>query len=198
MLSNEILNKIEEEIQKGFLIVFPTDSLYALGGSIRNEQAVQSVFTIKKRPYSVPLPVGVSNFKMLHEIAVITPLAKILSSHFFPGLLTLVLDQKNVSPLITSNGESIAVRIPNDAIALQIIEKTGPLTLTSANLHKTKTPSGVAEIKKMFPTDKISRFIDDGIRFGITSTIVDARGNKPRILRKGFIPEADILGVVDR
>ncbi|OYT29999.1 threonylcarbamoyl-AMP synthase [Thermoplasmatales archaeon ex4572_165] len=196
MISISKHSKINEAIKNGFLVVYPTDTLYALGANVFDEKAVHQVFSIKKRPLSLPIPIAVSSVEMLKEIAILTPLGKILAEHFLPGPLTLILENKSVSTVVTANKKTIAVRIPDDPIALNLIEKTGPLTVTSANIHDQLTPTTIYEIRNMFKSESIVTYIDDGERNGLASTIVDVTSNVPMILRKGTISSDEIDAVV--
>jgi len=178
-----------EAIKDQKLIVYPTDTLYGLGSTINSENAIQSIFTVKHRPFSMPLPVAVSDRKMLSNCVELTPLARHLAEAFFPGKITLVCQKKkNISDLITSNKNTVAIRIPDDEIALQLISKTGPLIATSANIHGKPTPAFVSEIRKLFKPSVVEVFVDDGPRQGQPSTIIDVTGSHPVILREGSIP----------
>jgi L-threonylcarbamoyladenylate synthase len=189
--------KIKKALDNGQLIVYPTDTLYALGASIFNEEAVKQVFSIKHRPSSLPLPIAVSSVEMMKTYTIVTTLAERLIEEFLPGPLTLILENKSIPKGISANKTTIAVRIPNDSIALDLLEKTGPLTATSANIHSQSPLSTIKEIKQIFTTSSIVPiFIDGGIRKGLPSTIVDATTNKPLILREGVISSKDIHGKV--
>jgi len=196
MISISKNSKINKSIKKGFLIVYPTDTLYALGANIFDEKAVHQVFSIKKRPLSLPLPIAVSSIEMLKEIAFLTPLGKILAEHFLPGSLTLVLENRSVSTAVTANKKTIAVRIPDDPIALDLIENVGPLTVTSANIHDQQTPTTISEIRNMFKSESVVTYIDDGERKGLASTIVNVTSKVPVILRTGTISSDEIDAVV--
>jgi L-threonylcarbamoyladenylate synthase len=115
---------------------------------------------------------------------------------FLPGPLTLVLEKTTVSSRITSEKTSVAIRIPDDSIALALLKKAGPLTVTSANIHNQPTPETIDGIRNMFISKAIVAYIDDGIRNESPSTIVDARDDRPVILRKGSISVEQIDAVV--
>jgi len=150
MISASKIDKLKRALDQGFLIVYPTDTLYALGANIFSKKAIDQVFSLKLRPITLPLPIAVSSIEMIEKIAYLTPLAHRVMNHFLPGPLTVVLKNKSVPSKVTSHNDTIAIRIPDDPIALEIIRKTGPLTVTSANLHDHQTPTTVAEIRNMF------------------------------------------------
>jgi L-threonylcarbamoyladenylate synthase len=195
ILKNEFFDIINA-LNKDYLVVYPTDTLYALGAKIFSKKAIQNVFLLKERPLTLPLPVAVASVHELQKIAVITPLAKILIKYFLPGSLTLVLENRMVPSYITANKKTVAIRIPNDPLALNLLKKTGPLTVTSANIHNQKTPSSVAQIRNIFKSETIAAYIDDGIREGLSSTIVDVTSEIPKIIRKGTITINEINAVV--
>lgn len=196
MITSSKYDRLADAINQGFLVIYPTDTLYALGAKVDIPQAVELVFVLKQRPRSLPLPVAVASMEMMEEIAVVTPLAKSLIGSFLPGPLTIVLEKRMVSSKITAGTSTVALRIPDDPIALALLKKTGPLTVTSANIHNHPTPETVEEIRNMFISSAIVAYIDDGIRRGSPSTIVDARNDRPVILRKGSISIEQIDAVV--
>src|SRR5512136_3427857 len=104
-------------LKKGELIIYPTDTLYALGADIYNETAVRKVFDIKQRPYSVPIPVAVPSIQAIETIAYMNDAAYQISNKFLPGTLTIILKKKlSVPDIVTSVTDTIAVRIPNHPI----------------------------------------------------------------------------------
>jgi len=183
-------------LKQGNLVVYPTDTLYALGADVFNDAAVRCVFQIKKRPFSLPLPVAVASYEQMDQISFLTKTARILLNEFLPGALTLVLKKRKVlSDLLTGNQNTVAVRIPDDIIALRLLDDYGPLTVTSANIHNEKTPYSVSDIKKIFSSN-ISCYLDSGVRMGEPSTIVDCTMDPPKILRAGSISSDVILSKV--
>lgn len=191
------LKQALETLRKGQLIVYPTDTLYALGADAYNQDAIEAVFRLKRRPFSLPLPVAVGTIEQIKEIAVLTPLAKKIITYFLPGSLTIVVEKKSVLPdLLTGNKKTVAIRIPNDVIALELVKAFGPLTVTSANIHKEKTLYSVDEIQTIFSPGDVSYYIDDGPRSAQPSTIIDCTKVPPKILREGSISLDDIVSKV--
>ena len=190
-LSNAII-----ALKTGKLIVYPTDTLYALGTDIFNDNGVKHVFTVKKRPFSNPLPVAVADFAAISKIAYTNDVVKKIVERFLPGPLTIILLKKeSVSKLVTGGLDKIAVRIPNNNIALELLSAFGPLIVTSANVHEKKTPYVIKDIMMQFTTD-ISVYLDDGRLDAKPSTIVDLTLEKPRIVRKGSIAQEEILDAI--
>ena len=181
---NTISNAIVA-LKAGNLIVYPTDTLYALGADIFNDGSVTKVFTVKKRPFSNPLSVAVADFEAISKIAYTNEFVKQVVERFLPGSLTIILRKKeSVSRLVTGGLDNIAVRIPDNKIALKLLSAFGPLTVTSANVHGKKTPYVIKDIMMQFTTD-ILVYLDDGRLDAKPSTIVDLTLEKPRIVRKG-------------
>jgi len=188
------LKRAIELLRNGQLVVYPTDTLYALGADAYNEDAIEAVFRLKRRPRSLPLPVAVGTIEQIKLIAVLTPLAKKIITHFLPGSVTIVVESKQVLPdILTANKRTIAIRIPKDMIALELVKMFGPLTVTSANIHKEKTPGSVHEIQTIFSPMDVSYYIDDGPRCGRPSTIIDCTSDHPKILREGSISLDEIV-----
>ena len=193
-MHEDVITQAVEAVRKGRLIVYPTDTLYGLGSSISESKAIDTIFTVKHRPKSLPLPVAVSDIQMLSTCVELTPLAEHLAERFLPGKITLVCKKKTIIlDSISAGKTTVAIRIPDDPIALHIIKKTGPLIATSANIHGQSTPALISEIRKLFKPGIVEVYIDDGLRQGKPSTIVDVTGSHPIILREGSIPANRIL-----
>mgnify|MGYP005840194835 CR=1 FL=1 len=191
------LSKAIAALRNGQVIVYPTDTLYGLGADIFNDEAVKKVFKIKKRGKNKPLPVAVANIKELEKIAIIDEISKHLIKTFLPGKLTIVLKKKdNVSDLVTCGLDKVAIRIPNNKIALYLLSKFGPLTATSANIHGEKPPININEISLQLRFSDIAVYIDDGVLDGKPSTIVDMTLKPFKIIRKGAISEKEIMEVI--
>jgi len=181
-------------LRHGNLVVYPTDTLYGLAADIFNEDAIRRVFDIKKRPLDVPLPVAVSTVDEMETVAVVNGKARRLAERFLPGPLTLILQKQSCVPaVVTGERDNIAVRIPDHTIALALLSQYGPLTVTSANVHGTETPSIINEIKMQFNTNDIAAYLDAGRLVGLPSTIVDVTTECPKILREGRISKQAIL-----
>jgi L-threonylcarbamoyladenylate synthase len=196
MLRNR-LSKAIEALKNGRVVVYPTDTLYAFGVNIYDHNAVRKVFKIKKRPHDIPIPVAVPNINEMKKIAIVNHTARVLANHFIPGSFTLVLDKKNIVPdIVTSGLKKIAIRIPNNKIALDLLAKSGPLSVTSANIHGMKTPDNIKDLKMQFSKDDIGVYLDYGILKGKPSTIVDVSSIETKIIREGSIKKHDVLAVI--
>ncbi|MBN1280823.1 MAG: threonylcarbamoyl-AMP synthase [Candidatus Thermoplasmatota archaeon] len=183
-------------LHQGDLVIYPTDTLYALGADVFNEHAVQNVFTLKHRPFSLPLPVAVASHQDIETVAILNPAAEKISKALLPGPLTLLLHKKpSIPPLVTSGQDTIAVRIPNHPVALQLLSDYGPLTVTSANLHSEKTPALISDILIQLHAPHLVS-LNAGRLAGAPSTLVDLTTPTPRIIREGPITEHQLLEVL--
>lgn len=176
-------------LQSGDLVVYPTDTLYALGALIANESAVQKIYKVKGRPYNCPLPVAVADITAIDKIAIMNKQAQRLARFFLPGPLTLVLRKRETVPPFVSC-DTVAVRVPNNPIARKLLRKAGPLTATSANCHNGSPPVTIDHAKKQLGS-QVSCFLDGGSLLGIPSTIVDVATDF-LILREGAIPAQEV------
>lgn len=180
-------------LKRGEVIVFPTETLYGLGADALNQAAVDSVFRLKGRDPSTPIPVLVADRAMLGELVdAIPPLASQLMERFWPGPLTLVLPARaNLpKPLLNATG-GVGVRISSQPMATQLVQALGrPLTATSANPTGGEPARTLIEAKKYF-SDSVQTFIDGGTLTSNTgSTVAEVQGERLRIIREGDITAA--------
>lgn len=185
--------RAKQLLREGKAVVYPTDTLYGLGVNALDENAVRSVYEIKKRPHTLPLPIAVSGIDAVDSYAYVNEPARIIAHHFLPGALTLVLKKKPVIPDAVAR-ETIAIRIPDNRIALQLAREF-PITATSANLHGGTDPQTIDTARKQLG-EKVALYIDVGTLPGVPSTVVDVSDGRVRILRKGMVKEYDIYRCV--
>jgi len=182
-------------IKKGEIVAFPTETVYGLGASAYNEDAVKKIFIAKGRPQDNPLIVHISSPIDAIEIAKEIPdEAYVLWEMFSPGPLTLVLNKKSIIPdIVTAGYQTVGIRIPNNEIALSLISKSGlPLAAPSANLSGRVSPTEAIHVYKDL-NGRIPLIIDGGrCNIGIESTVLDLTKNTPTILRPGFISPEQI------
>jgi len=185
-----------QALKEGEPIIYPTDTLYALGADIYNETAVKKVFTIKHRPFSIPLPVAVSSIKEIETVAFMNEAAWKIGEKFLPGTITIILKKKpSVPAIVTAGSDTIAIRIPHHPIALRLLCKYGPLTVTSANIHQKKTKGIIKDILQQLETS-IPVCLHDGRKEKPPSTIIDLTIKRPRVVREGSIREKELLDVI--
>ncbi|QIX27438.1 threonylcarbamoyl-AMP synthase [Nocardioides sp. JQ2195] len=186
-------------VRNGDLVVFPTDTVYGLAADAFSEEAVRSLLAAKGRGREMPPPVLVSTATTLDALAVEVPAwAKALVERFWPGPLTVVCKQQpSLRWDLGDTRGTVAVRMPDEAVALAVLERTGPLAVSSANL--TGQPAALdADSADDMLGDKVAVIIDGGRSRGeVPSTIVDATGEQGRILRRGAISLDELNEVLE-
>lgn len=181
-------------VERGGVIIYPTETLYGIGALASSEKSAEKVFDIKGRPHGSPIPVLGRDITMLERLVEFNKTAASLAEEFWPGPLTLVLkDKGNLPPLITAGTGKAAVRVSAHPFVIRLFnELDSPVTSTSAN------PSGglnLLEFKEIFDTfnGKVELIIDSGnIPPSKGSTVVDATTIPPGIIREGDITFRDL------
>jgi len=186
----EAIERAAAVLRRGGLVAFPTETVYGLGADALNPQAVLRIFAVKGRPADNPLIVHVAEKAQLHEVARAIPEpAWALVERFWPGPLTLVLPRHERVPLETTGGlETVAVRMPDSAIALALIRALGrPIAAPSANLSGRPSPTAAEHVYEDL-RGRIELILDGGpTRIGVESTVLDLTTSPPTILRPGGI-----------
>jgi tRNA threonylcarbamoyl adenosine modification protein (Sua5/YciO/YrdC/YwlC family) len=183
-----------QTVQRGGLVVLPTDTVYGIGADAFDHAAVQALLDAKGRGREMPPPVLISAATTLAALATRVPsYVEALTEAFWPGPLTLVCEQQ---PSLTWDlGETrgtVAVRMPDHEIALALLERTGPLAVSSANLSGLPAATEAAAADGMLG-DSVEVVLDGGPSpKGEASTILDVRGDRPRLLRLGALSTADL------
>lgn len=187
-----------DEIKSGGVVGFPTETVYGLGASALNESAIAKIFECKGRPSDNPLIVHIGSIQQIYELASeVTPLGKKLAEHFMPDAITLVFNKKSHIPSVVTGGlDTVALRIPNNQIAIDFINACGvPLAAPSANLSTTPSPTLASHVYSDLK-GRIKYVLDGGAcQIGLESTVVDVRGETPIILRTGGVSKEQIEAV---
>lgn len=182
-------------IQEGGIVIFPTETVYGIGVNGLNETAIKKLYEVKQRPINKPISLLVNSIEMIEKVAKdITEIEYDLIKRFLPGPLTIVLKKKDIVPdIVTAGFDTIGIRMPENEIALKLIEYAGvPIATPSANISGRPSGTNLKAIIKDF-NDKVDYFIDGGIsKIGVASTIVQVVNDNPYILRKGKISEEQI------
>lgn len=181
-------------VQRGLLIVMPTDTVYGVAADAFDETAVRALLAAKGRGRELPPPVLVSAVATLDALAVRVPQwARALAEELWPGALTLVCHQQpSLQWDLGDTRGTVAVRVPDHELALEILERTGPLAVSSAN--RTGMPAATdAEQAEEMLGEAVEVVVDGGeAPLGEASTIIDATGEIPRLLRVGAVSMADL------
>jgi len=192
-------------IIEGKLIVFPTNSVYGLGGDPLNLSLIERIYNIKFRERSKGFLLLVSDFDEAVKIAEFNDIAKKLAQHFWPGQLTLILKRKepNIIPLeVTASQDTIGLRVPENKVILKILEilkkrgRFGGIIGTSANYSGEPPSISGAEVAKKF-LGTIDYILDSGkSQSQIPTTIVDCTSEELKFLRIGKISEEEIRSIL--
>lgn len=184
------LARAAQILREGGLVAFPTETVYGLGGDARNSLAVAGIYEAKGRPRFNPLIVHCADLAMAETFAVFDTRARSLAAAFWPGPLTLVLtlrDDTGLSPLVTAELDTVAIRIPAHPVAQSLIRAfAGPLAAPSANPSGKVSPTRASHVAQGL-SGRIAAILDGGpCAVGVESTILGLAG-PPTLLRPGGI-----------
>ena len=192
------------------MVVFPTETVYGLGGDAFSDDAVDKIYAAKGRPSDNPLIVHICDISQLSLLASsVSPKAALLMEHFWPGPLTLIFDKSpNVGGKVTAGLDTVAVRFPSNETAQRLIAESGTLVAApSANLSGSPSPTVCSDvIDDLY--GRVDYIIDGtGCEIGLESTVVDVSGDRTVVLRPGavtlemiqkLIPDAELdAGLID-
>ncbi len=178
----------------GGVVLLPTDTVYGLAALPASAAAVETLYRIKNRPRSRPLPVMVADPQDLAGlgVAVNRRAAGLLASPFMPGPLTLALGfGEGPRPAWLAGRVEMAIRIPDDTWLRQLLRRCGPLYVTSANPHGLPTLETPGEILATLP-EQPAMVVDDGPRQMVPSTLVNCCSEPPVVEREGAVPLASL------
>ena len=187
-----------DAVQRGDLVVLPTDTVYGVGADAFSPVAVSNVLAAKGRGRDMPSPVLVGSWQTLDGLVLTMPAAaRELIEAFWPGGLTLVVE--HAPSLAWDLGDSrgtVAVRMPLHPVALEVLTATGPMAVSSANLTGHAPPPTAVEARDQLG-DAVEVYLEAGPSAGqVPSTIVDLTGEPPRVLREGAIALGELREVV--
>lgn len=199
---DEALEKIDqaaEILKNGGLVAFPTETVYGLGANALDAEAVAKIYQAKGRPSDNPLIVHIARASNIGELTpILTPKVIRLIDNFWPGPLTIILPKKPDVPDITTGGlNTVAIRMPDDPIALELIKKAGcPVAAPSANLSGRPSPTRGSHVVDDLNGKVDAILIGGDCRVGIESTVLDLTSDQPTILRPGIITADNIEAVI--
>ncbi|MFG2882725.1 L-threonylcarbamoyladenylate synthase [Streptomyces sp. NPDC048297] len=193
------IEKAAGVLRAGGLVAFPTETVYGLGADAEDSAAVARVFQVKERPPSHPLIVHIGGAEHLGDWAEdVSPTARLLAEHFWPGPLTLVLRRGRRVPLEATGGlRTVAVRVPDHPVARALLSAFGGgVAAPSANRFGSVSPTTAGHVRAELG-DAVDFVLDGGsCEVGVESTIVDATGEIPSILRPGGVTREDLEEVL--
>lgn len=178
-----------EIIKKGGLVVFPTETVYGLGADAFNEDAVKQIFKAKGRPQDNPLIVHISSLDQVKDIAREIPEEFYrVAERFMPGPISIILRKSERIPMtVTAGGDTVAIRMPENSIARDLIARSSPLAAPSANKSKHVSPTTAQHVYDDL-NGEVDLIIDGGsCTVGIESTVLDLTTDTPTVLRPGAV-----------
>ena len=192
-INEEELENVIKVIVDGGVVIFPTDTVYGVAANSLDETAIKKLFDLKERNDNKPICVLTSSVDKIKKIAYVRDEEQKIIDKYMPGALTIILDKKEiVSDVLTSGLKTVGVRIPNNEIALRILDKLEyPLATTSANISGMEAAVKKEDLVKEFD-GKVDIIIDGGITdLKVSSTIVKIKNNEIEVLRQGTIKITD-------
>ena len=194
----DIIEKAATVLQQGGLVVFPTETVYGLGGNATDPQAAKAIYEAKGRPSDNPLIIHVADPADAEPYAVTCDAYYRLARHFMPGPLTVILPKKETIPLSVTGGlDSVAVRCPSHPVARALIRAAGvPIAAPSANRSGRPSPTCAAHAAEDL-CGRVEMILDGGeCEVGLESTIVKLEGDKGVLLRPGAVTPDDLRAVL--
>jgi L-threonylcarbamoyladenylate synthase len=185
-------------VQAGQLVVLPTDTVYGIGADAFDTTAVTDLLAAKGRGRDMPVPVLVGSWSTIDGLVTYVPAqTRSLIEAFWPGGLTLVVE--HAPSLAWDLGDSrgtVAVRMPLHPVALELLERTGPMAVSSANRSGQSAALTAEEAQEQL-AGSVQVYLDGGpARVGVASTIVDVTTETPRVLREGAVTVEALRRVV--
>ncbi|HEX7352441.1 L-threonylcarbamoyladenylate synthase [Brachybacterium sp.] len=187
-----------DAVRGGDLIVLPTDTVYGIGADAFSPDAVEALLEAKGRGRDTPPPVLIGDHAVLLALAADLPgYVEDLAEALWPGALTLILTaQRSLTWDLGETRGTVALRMPEDEVALELLRRTGPLAVSSANRHGKPAAQSVLDAATQLG-DSVEVYLDGGpARIGASSTILDTTVTPAEIVREGAVTKEQIIAVV--
>jgi tRNA threonylcarbamoyl adenosine modification protein (Sua5/YciO/YrdC/YwlC family) len=177
-------------------VVLPTDTVYGVAARPDVPGAVEAIFRVKARAQEKPLPILGADLDTLAAVAAFDERARALAARFWPGALTMVLPRASDwrHHLGGSDDGTVAVRVPDSAMTRLLLERSGPLAVTSANISG-DAPATSVDAARSALGDAVAVYLDGGRCGGLASTVVSLVG-EPEILRTGGIDATELADLL--
>ncbi len=198
--SNDFLKKVLTHIKAGHPIVFPTDTVYGIGVSIKKEENLKKLFEIKKRREDKPIALMCSSIEVAKKYLTFTKIEISLAEKLYPGPITMLLKRKKTLPnWYYPSFEKIGLRIPENEIALKILSAYNDvLAVTSANYSNEKPAFNCREANFYFGKFDDVLIVDGGnVKGKVPSTVFEAEGNIIKTIRSGPLSKLEIEKIKD-
>lgn len=184
-------------LERGGLVIFPTDTVYGVGAQAYNEDAIRKLFVVKEREFAKPIPLLIANMAAFPKVTRnLSQTAQRLANKFWPGPLTLIVERATDIPDILTRDDSVGVRAPDHPFITELLAQAGPLAVTSANLSGQPSVCDPSDLSVEF-SQRVDLTIDAGrTPGGRASTVVDCTVEPIRLLRDGPIRFEELLEAV--
>ncbi|RPI03903.1 MAG: threonylcarbamoyl-AMP synthase [Calditrichaeota bacterium] len=197
---SHLIEQAARVLKKGGVIGYPTETIYGIGCNAFDVKAVERIYQLKNRDRSKAMIIIAGDMVQVHELVQVIPeAAEKLIENFWPGPLTLILQASSrFEDFPFSKSRTIAVRIPDCSICLELLKETGfPIVSTSANRSNEPAATTAEEVKEAFG-DQLDLIINGGATpDNLPSTLVDFTRTPARIVREGAISSLEIYTVLD-
>ncbi|MFN2595307.1 MAG: L-threonylcarbamoyladenylate synthase [Actinomycetota bacterium] len=192
-MANKAIDQAIAALDDRLCVVMPTDTVYGIAARPEHPEAVALVFALKGRPEDKPLPVLGASLADLSTVVAFDDRAVRVAARWWPGPLTVVLPRSDGFEHDLGGGPDapVAVRIPAHPLARELLDRSGPLAVTSAN-RSGQEPAGDIDVARAAFGDEIPVYLDGGIAHGRASTVFDLTGD-PRVLRVGAVEKDQLL-----
>lgn len=191
VVSEDELDIVCEIVSQDGVVAFPTETVYGLGVRFNSEKALDKLMEAKERDYSKAITLMVGSRNEIEKYAYISEDAKKIINAFMPGMITMVFKKKaDVNPIMTNGKETIGIRIPDSEYVLSLLQKAGPMLVTSANLSNHPNTTSTKEVLDQL-NGRIDIVVDGKTSDNIASTVIDVT-NGVKVLREGKICLKDI------
>ena len=174
-----------EKVQDNQIIGIPTETVYGLGVDPYSQIAIEKLFKIKERDDTKPISLLIHSFTEIHKLNISTEIPEVVEL-YWPGPLTIVVEVNEpfLSGIGTTNPNSVGIRVPENVLAIELLKKTGPLAVTSANISGRNESKNHIEAEKIFRAS-VAAYLEGEAVYGDGSTVVDLRVEGGKILRQG-------------
>ncbi|GAB7010198.1 L-threonylcarbamoyladenylate synthase [Halorubrum trueperi] len=167
------LRRAAAAVERGDLVIYPTETVYGLGGDALDPDAVERVFELKGRDRGKPLSLGVASVDAALRYTRPSEFAVAFARAFLPGPVTVVVERDDAVPdALTAGSDRVGIRVPDHAVARTLLREAGPLTATSANVSGTGSVTHLDDLDDRI-REEVAIVIDDGETPGTESTVVD-------------------------
>ena len=195
----DVINETSKILNSDGIVAIPTETVYGLAASAYSDTAIKKVFIAKGRPQDNPLIVHISNLDMLKEVVEYMPESAVkCAERFWPGPFTMVLPKsQKIAKSVSAGLSTVAVRMPNEPIALDIINASGlPLAAPSANLSGSPSPTTANHVIADLNGKIDAIVIGNDCKVGVESTVVAFTENGAKILRPGAVTLEDLSEII--